>query len=350
MRNLVKTFLKMSLVFYLPLSSFAQLFIHDSNYEKGYRQELSLQGEWKFIIGDNLDYAKVTCDDSDWNIISVPAYWENEGYPGYDGYAWYRLNPLIPKKLKDNNLYLRLGRIDDVDEVYINGHKLNQWGFHGQFYRSSLAMDREYEIPPDLLHFGKKNLIAVRVYDQQGSGGIYQGPIGLFSRPEIDKLILIHISGFWKFNSGDNLLWATPDFNDSEWDSLIVPCFWEHQGYSDLDGFAWYRKEIHIPGKYTSSELILAAGKINDVDEVYFNGILIGRTGSIEPLKDTIDGISTWRIERFYRIPHDLIRYDQPNTIAVRIFDAMRTGGIWYGPLGLTTLSAYEKYKKGVKK
>ena len=155
----------MSLVLYLPLSSFAQLFIHDSNYEKGYQQELSLQGKWKFIIGDNLDYAKVTCDDSDWNIISVPAYWENEGYPGYDGYAWYRLNPLIPKKLKDNNLYLRLGRIDDVDEVYINGHKLNQWGYHGQFYRSSLAMDREYEIPPDLLHFGKKNLIAVRVYD-----------------------------------------------------------------------------------------------------------------------------------------------------------------------------------------
>lgn len=339
-------FLTIFLIFLFPVSSFTQLFIHDSSYEKGYRKELSLQGKWKFTIGNNLDYSKITYDDSDWSLIEVPSFWENQGFPGYDGYAWYRRYFSLPEKLKKHYLYLRLGRIDDVDEVFLNGYKLNQWGYHGEFYRSSLAMDREYEIPPQLLDLEKQNLIAVRVYDHQGSGGIYQGPVGIFSRPEIDKLLLINLSGFWKFHSSDSLVWASPDFDDADWDSLLVPCFWEHQGYPKLNGFAWYRKNIYLPDTYSSLELMLVAGKINDIDEIYFNGVLIGKTGSVHPLVSEINGLSTWRIERFYEIPSKLIKWNEQNVIAVRVYDYTRTGGIWYGPLGLTTNKAYIRYLK----
>ena len=48
--------------------------------------------------------------------------------------------------------------------------------------------------------------------------------------------------------------------------------------------------------------------------------------------------------ERFYIIPPHLIRWDQENVIAVRVYDIYRTGGIWDGPVGITTREAYLEY------
>ncbi len=323
-----------------------QEFIQGPEYGRGYRKEISLERRWFFQIGDSLQYAKSGFDESTWKLIDVPECWENAGYPGYDGYAWYRIRVKLLKKLKDKYLVLRLGRINDVDEVYINGRKLNQWGYHGEFYRSAFDMPREYEIPAEFLHFGQTNSIAVRVYDHEGCGGIFEGPVGIYSRPENEKLLTLPLLGTWKFSLGDSIEWTRPDYDDSEWDTLSVPCFWEHQGYPDVDGFAWYRKKVTLDKHLANKNLILAAGKINDVDEVYFNGALIGHTGSIKPLQTTIDGVSTWRFERFYKIPEKLIHWDSVNVIAIRVFDSMRTGGIWYGPIGITTKKAYSKYKK----
>ncbi|MBA7583814.1 hypothetical protein ES708_25764 [subsurface metagenome] len=41
---------------------------------------------------------------------------------------------------------------------------------------------RGYYIPTDVLKKNQKNLIAVRVYDGQGAGGIYEGPVGIVSQ------------------------------------------------------------------------------------------------------------------------------------------------------------------------
>jgi len=142
------------------------------------------------------------------------------------------------------------------------------------------------------------------------------------------------------------MVWAKLDFNESDWDSLMVTCFWEHQGYLDLDGFAWYRKNLVINRSLETESLVLATGKINDVDEVYFNGVFISRTGFITPLKAEIPGINTWRMERFYEIPTKLIHWDRQNVIAIRIYDYLRIGSIWYSHLGLTTKKAYARYLK----
>ena len=50
---------------------------------------LDLRGKWKFELGDDANRASVAFDDSKWAEIFVPSPWEDEGYPGYDGYAWY---------------------------------------------------------------------------------------------------------------------------------------------------------------------------------------------------------------------------------------------------------------------
>ncbi|NJO68062.1 MAG: hypothetical protein HC830_01205, partial [Bacteroidetes bacterium] len=57
-----------------------------------------------------------------------------------------------------------------------------------------------------------------------------------------DYRTLVKLNGYWKFNIGDDISWASPTFNDKDWESLYLPKYWEDQGYVGYDGFAWYRK------------------------------------------------------------------------------------------------------------
>jgi len=82
---------------------------------------IDLKGEWRFEIGDNQDFARPNFNDSKWEKMKVPSRWEDQGFPGYDGYAWYRISFKAPQKMQTHHLYLKLGRIDDVDRVYLNG-------------------------------------------------------------------------------------------------------------------------------------------------------------------------------------------------------------------------------------
>jgi len=52
--------------------------------------EIDLNGEWKFRIGDNKDWADPAFSDAGWTTIKAPGPWEDQGFRGYDGYAWYR--------------------------------------------------------------------------------------------------------------------------------------------------------------------------------------------------------------------------------------------------------------------
>jgi len=83
-------------------------------------RKVNLRGTWKFSLGDNMNFAKPNYDDSKWEDMYVPAPWQEEGFREYRGFAWYRFKFEITFKA-DEPLFIELGRIDDVDEVYING-------------------------------------------------------------------------------------------------------------------------------------------------------------------------------------------------------------------------------------
>ena len=57
---------------------------------------------------------------------------------------------------------------------------------------------------------------------------------------------IISLSGTWKFSIGDDIRWASPSWDDSDWDQLNAPEQWERQGYDDYNGYAWYRKKVRI--------------------------------------------------------------------------------------------------------
>ncbi|WNJ18911.1 alpha/beta fold hydrolase [Pontibacter sp. G13] len=138
----------------------------------------TLSADWKFKTGDNLDWLLPRFDDSDWESISGESVWEGQGYPEYDGFAWYRQAVFIPAEWEEQatlegGLVLDLGAIDDADETYWNGELIGTTGAFPPEYVGAYEQKRSYTIPADLVKFGKRNVIAVRAYDHVGGGGLY---------------------------------------------------------------------------------------------------------------------------------------------------------------------------------
>lgn len=310
-----------------------------------YERKFSLMGKWLFMIGDDNSFAAVDYNDSDWTKIWVPENWEEEGFPGYDGYAWYRIHFRIPKTLQDESLYIKLGRIDDVDETFLNGKRIGQTGSFEPNYETKYNEERLYRLPESIINYDNENVLAVRIYDSQEAGGIVSGRIGIYSRRS--PQLLMKFTPDWKFSPGDDFEWSKKNYNDNEWNSIKVNSVWEKQGYKLLDGYAWYRKELTIPTDLPDGHLVLFLGKIDDEDEVYFNGKLIGHTGNLDSRNTGWGNWDNWKKERFYYLPKNLIKKGQKNIIAVRIYDRYGDGGLYDDSPGLLTQKKYLEYRKG---
>ena len=312
------------------------------------REIHSLKGIWKFELGDNAQWSNPTYDDSRWDGIYVPSPWEEEGYPGYDGYAWYRKHFTVESRYSDESLYLRLGHIDDVGEIYLNGHMIGFVGIFPPDFTTGVSIAFECPIPQEYLLFGSDNVLAVRVYDYHQAGGIVRGEVGVFESK--DKLIPDYdLSGMWKFKTGDDEEWSETSFDDSQWKELKVPLYWEAQGYRRYDGFAWYRMKFKVPAALAGKRIVLLLGRIDDADEVYLNGDLIGRTGSMRRPLGRANLTSEWTQLRGYVLPPLLLSQDKENTIAVRVLDVWQHGGIYDGPVGLIRRDRFLGWKDRTK-
>ncbi|NBC82380.1 MAG: glycoside hydrolase [Bacteroidetes bacterium] len=304
---------------------------------------INLEGRWKFTIGDDMAWAGKNSTDDHWDEIKVPGNWEDNGYYGYNGFAWYRKTFDMPASSQNMPLFLILGYIDDVDEVFFNGTKIGMTGSFPPHFSTAYTALRKYYIPGNLINYNGKNTISVRVYDTYMYGGIVKGDIGIFTYKNSIPTD-ISLLGPWKFNTGDHLQWSEPGFDDSHWTELFVPAYWENQGYRDYDGFAWYRRKVFVSGHFSNDPLVLILGKIDDLDEVYINGILIGSTGKIYDNPGKIHVSEEYRAMRGYYIPRNVIRFGAINTIAVRIYDALGEGGIYEGNIGLVRQTRYINY------
>ncbi|NJM16256.1 MAG: hypothetical protein HC896_13555 [Bacteroidales bacterium] len=159
---------------------------------------LNLQSYWKFTIGDKTEWAKADYNDSDWEKIKVPATWEDQGFNGYNGYAWYRIKVKISDVLQNRQLYLLLGYIDDVDEAFFNGHLIGKTGEFPPGYATAYNAQRRYLVPSEAIKYNDINVISVRVYDYQLAGGIVGGKVGIYAgRTSID--LDIDLQGKWYF-------------------------------------------------------------------------------------------------------------------------------------------------------
>src|SRR6185437_938986 len=70
----------------------------------------------------SLAWAAEKLDVSDWDSLPVPSDWEPVGYYDMDGVAWYRRQFTLSAAEAAQGVTLGLGRIDDSDQSFVNGH------------------------------------------------------------------------------------------------------------------------------------------------------------------------------------------------------------------------------------
>jgi sialate O-acetylesterase len=293
--------------------------------------------KWRFSVGDDARWAEPSFEDRRWARISVPDAWEDEGYEDYNGFAWYRCRFRFDQDATKAT-YLALGRIDDVDEVFVNGKKVGATGQFPPAYASTWSQDRVYALPAGTWKTDGDNVIAVRVYDAGGRGGITDGPIGIYTTDL--PVLAVDFTGEWQFHPGDNLAWKEAAAETSGFTTMFVPAYWENSGHPALDGFAWYRKTFAYTPKSADQTMVLMLGRIDDSDEVYLNGQKIGGTGHLND--SDRHGGDYYAQLRGYSFPASLL---QPqNVIAVRVYDHGGMGGIYEGPVGLIGQTDYIAY------
>lgn len=171
-----------------------------------------------------------------WKSMNQPGDWEWGGLPTLDGVVWFRRDITIPEGTNLKKMTLNFGSVDDRDSTFVNG----------QFVGSAKGMAvRSYPIPEGLLKPGR-NVIAVRVVDDAGAGGIV-------GKPEQFNLsgdgTTIPLAGKWQyrvasvfpgsFKPGPNT-YATQLFN-----AMIYPLI----PYA-IEGVIWYQGESNAGRAY----------------------------------------------------------------------------------------------------
>jgi sialate O-acetylesterase len=141
-------------------------------------------------------------DASSWKTMTLPTFWEDAGEPDLNGVVWFRRTFDVPPGAAGAPAELQLGMVDDVDTTWVNGVKVGATIGYNQV--------RRYPVPAGVLKPGR-NVVAVRVLDTGGGGGIW-GTAGLqlVLKDRAPALPPIVLSGPWRYRIGMNL-------NDGPW-------------------------------------------------------------------------------------------------------------------------------------
>ncbi|RUT79142.1 beta galactosidase jelly roll domain-containing protein [Ancylomarina longa] len=333
--------------FRMVLMSFVLFLLIGNIAAENLRSLANLKGNWKFSIGDNPQWRMSNYNDSDWETVFVPNSWEQDGFEDYNGFAWYRKKFQIRIPFESEFVYLYLGQIDDVDEVYVNGKLVGTSGTFPPIVKTAYNIPRMYPIPVALLHKSRSNIIAVRVYDEFFEGGIISGTVGIFIDEDQDKLD-IDLTGYWDFEIGRPVDKLNQDCITYRHGKIFVPGFWECRGYNNYDGEAKYTKVFMYPTDLQTTNKALILGVIDDQDEVFLNGEKIKSIRG-KWNRRNYNGGDHLRF-RVYPISDNLLKGNAQNLIEVIVTDFTGPGGIYRGPIGITSMDiAREMMKKELK-
>ncbi|BDI29256.1 beta-galactosidase [Capsulimonas corticalis] len=127
-------------------------------------------GTWRYSKGDDAAWKNADFDDGGWASLQLPALNMTE----QNTFGWFRRTVDVPASRTGKDLVLSLGPIDDSDETFFNGVKIGGTGpiagVAGQAAGDYQTL-RFYKVPAALVK--AKNVLAVRVFNGGGNGGIY---------------------------------------------------------------------------------------------------------------------------------------------------------------------------------
>jgi sialate O-acetylesterase len=167
--------------------------------------------------------------DAGWPTLQAPGVWEGQGLPDLDGVVWMRRRIELSAAQAAGAASLHLAKVDDCDEVWVNGQRVGGQCGHDQ--------PRRYAVAAGLLRAGA-NWIAVRITDTGGGGGFH----GDAATMRLDTAAgTVPLAGAWRARVAEPRVAAEPTANDAPTlahNGLIAPL----QGLG-LRGVLWYQGE-----------------------------------------------------------------------------------------------------------
>ena len=145
-------------------------------------------------------------NDAAWKSMKVPGLMQEQDLPGFSGLVWFRKTIDIPAGWAGKDLILNLGVIDDNDFTYFNGIQIG--------HTEGWMAPRSYKIPKELVKKGKA-VIAVRVMDTGGTGGINGSPESISLH--LSDTEAIQLAGNWKYQVSLDMREVAPMPVDMSW-------------------------------------------------------------------------------------------------------------------------------------
>lgn len=145
-------------------------------------------------------------NDAAWKSMKVPGLMQEQDLPGFSGLVWFRKTIDIPAGWAGKDLILNLGVIDDNDFTYFNGVQIG--------HTEGWMAPRKYKIPKELVKKGKA-VIAVRVMDTGGTGGINGSPESISLH--LSDTEAIQLAGNWKYQVSLDMREVAPMPVDMSW-------------------------------------------------------------------------------------------------------------------------------------
>lgn len=192
----------------------------------------------KFSENNNTDnWKNLSFNAQNWPAMQLPGLWEQQGLDGLDGVVWFRKTVSLPAAQAGKPGLLELAMIDDADDCYVNGIKVGST----QGYNEK----RNYKIPQGILKEGN-NIIAVRVNDTGGGGGIYgeAGEMKLTVDNNSQSL-----AGEWHFQV-ESILQTTAALGPNRYPTLLYNGMVNPLKQMAIKGAIWYQGESNAGRAY----------------------------------------------------------------------------------------------------
>jgi len=187
------------------------------------------------LKGLNPDLFKETLfDDSNWPEMNAPQLWEQQSLGDIDGVVWLRKTVNLSAADINSEALLELATIDDEDITYVNGFRVGS--------TSQYDASRRYKIPMGTLKEGK-NVIAIRITDTGGGGGIFGNSDDVkisFSGKDVS------LAGNWKFQV-TSIMQST---NENAFPSLCYNAMIHPLIPYAFQGVLWYQGESNSGRSY----------------------------------------------------------------------------------------------------
>lgn len=196
-------------------------------------------------VGTREKWESAGTDSTDWKTVDLPGEIERVE-PAFDGIMWFRREVEIPAAWAGQNLVLRLGSIEEMDDTYFNGVRIGG--------ATNARVKRAYTIPAAQVKAGR-GVIAVRVYDRYAASGILGDAanrgrdLQLELKAKPDEAL--NLGGAWQYRVTATRVKATPypidwTVNPNQtsvlFNGMIAPLT-----SFPVRGVIWYQGEANAP-------------------------------------------------------------------------------------------------------